>query len=284
MRKGWLALTGGDDTQEKADADATADESNPVPAFERGRKLTPLRGERVEQKTRAPKRYSEASLVAKLESEGIGRPSTYAAVMDNIVGRSYVTVKSGYLAPTPSGELVVDTLSKRFGFMEVGFTRGVETQFDQIAKGGAAYKDVVARFHKQLEGELAALTGSSTPTHACQGCGKALRRIKSTTGHFWGCTGYPACNVSMPDADGKPGVRKEAVVAEAPCPACAKKLVHRLKTGRGGYDFWSCCGYRKGCKQTYPNVDGKPSIPTSSPTSSTSSTSPNGGARPASHA
>ena len=273
VRKGWLALTGSDDTQERTDAETAVDESNPVPAFERGRKLVPIRGERIEQKTRAPKRYSEASLVAKLEAEGIGRPSTYAAVMDNIVGRAYVVVKSGYLVPTPSGELVVDTLSKHFGFMELGFTRGVEIQFDQIAKGGAAYRDVVARFHKQLEDELGALCVASAPLHACQGCGKALRRVKSPAGYFWGCTGYPACNVSMPDVNGKPGVRKEAAVAEAPCPACSRKLVHRLKTGRGGYDFWSCSGYREGCKQTYPNVDGKPAIPTS----------PQGGVRPASH-
>jgi DNA topoisomerase-1 len=273
-RKGWLALTGGDDTEEKAEA--KPEDANPVPAFERGRKLTPVRGELVEQKTRAPKRYSEASLVAKLEAEGIGRPSTYAAVMDNIVSRTYVAVKAGYLTPTPSGELIVDSLVNRFAFLELGYTREIETEFDRIANGQAAYKSVVSSVHAQLVRELGCMSGSFAPQHPCPSCGKGLRRIKGKSGFFWGCSGYPTCSTSLPDVKGVPGEQKPVPKAQAPCPACGKALAHRFKPGKGGYDFWSCVGYRDGCKQTYPNADNKPAIPTS-PTSS------HGGARPASH-
>ena len=276
-RKGWLSLTGGDDTEEKADA--KPEDANSVPAFERGRKLTPIRGELVEQKTRAPKRYSEASLVAKLEAEGIGRPSTYAAVMDNIVSRAYVAVKSGYLVPTPSGELIVDSLVNRFAFLELGYTREVETEFDRIAKGQAGYTPVVARVHAQLERELAVLSGSTAPQHPCPSCSKALRRIRSKTGFFWGCSGYPTCSTSLPDMKGVPGEYKAPVRAEVACPACNRSLAHRFKAGKGGYDFWSCTGFREGCKETFRNVDGKPFIPAPP---SRSDTSLDGGARPAS--
>lgn len=214
-----------------------------------------------EKKTAPPKRYTEATLVKKLESEGIGRPATYAAIMENIVSRGYVKTEKKFLSPTSTGELIVDCLSGKFEFLDLGFTKDVEEDLDRIAQGEAAYKAVISKVYEQLRNELSTLQLSVTPKHSCPECGKALRRIKGKSGFFWGCSGYPDCSVSLPDANGEPGQRKSQEVSEYACKACGKPLVHRFKKGKAGYDFWGCSGFKDGCKSSYKNKNGAPEYP-----------------------
>lgn len=95
--------------------------------------------------------------------------------------------------------------------------------------------------------------------YPCPECAKPLRRIKGGDGHFWGCTGHPACSVTLPDANGKPGQRKApATLSSFTCQKCSKPLVHREKKGKGGFDFWGCSGFKEGCKTSYPNKNGEP--------------------------
>lgn len=253
---GWLKLVAGDQTEDEGE-DAK-EPTNPIPALEAGQRLDVARGKLLEKKTKPPSRYTEATLVKKLESEGIGRPATYAAIMENIVSRCYVRVEKKYLLPTPTGELVVDSLVGKFAFMDLGFTREVEEDLDRIAQGQAAYKAVIGKVHSQLQREIATMQVSATPKHPCPECGKPLRRIKGKTGHFWGCSGHPACSVTLPDEGGEPGKRKTPEVSSFVCMKCGKPLIHRTKPGKGGYDFWGCTGFKDGCKATYENKDGKP--------------------------
>ena len=253
VRKGWLALVNGDAAEED---ETNAEPLNAIPVLSKGEIVVAEHGEVLDQKTKAPKRFTEASLVKKLEAEGIGRPATYAAIMEGIGSRGYVCTDKKFLAPTDTGELIVDSLAGRFAFIDLGFTRSMETELDRIARGQAAYRAVVTQLYDQLQAEVFTLQASTTPKYPCPECGKAMRRIKKTNGYFWGCTGYPTCNASVPDANGAPGVRP--TVSAHKCRQCGNGLVHRMKTGRGGFNFWGCSGFKAGCRQSYTDNNGAP--------------------------
>jgi len=254
--QGWLKLIAGDQTEEE---DGEGKEpSNPIPVCEPGERLDVARGKLLEKKTKPPSRFTQATLVKKLESEGIGRPATYAAIMDNIVTRAYVKTDKKYLVPTATGELIVDSLVGKFEFLDLGFTREIEESLDRIALGEAGYKAVIAKVHDQLNRELSTLQVSATPKHPCPECGKPLRRIPGKSGHFWGCSGHPDCSVTLPDEGGKPGQKKTVEVSNFACVKCGKPLIHRVKKGKGGYDFWGCSGFKEGCKASYEDKKGQP--------------------------
>jgi len=251
---GWLKLVDGDQTEEKGEQEPT----NPIPVCQPDETLDVERGQLLEKKTKAPGRFTQATLIKKLESEGIGRPATYAAIMDNIMTREYVKTEKKHLVPTTTGELVVDSLVGKFQFIDLNFTRIVEEDFDRIAQGEASYKAVVSKVYDQLKKELPALGG---PSHLCPKCDRPLRRINGPKGFFWGCSGYKdGCKTTLPDNDGKPGQPKTPEVSSFVCPACGKPLVHRVKEGTGGYDFWGCSGYKDGCKKSFKNVNNAPDL------------------------
>jgi DNA topoisomerase I len=256
--QGWLKLIAGDQAEDEDEGENSKEPDNPVPALTAGQFLAPAQGRLVEIKTKAPSRYTQASLVKKLDAEGIGRPATYAAIMDNIVGREYVATVKKFLVPTATGELIVDSLVGKFEFLNLGFTRELETDLDRIEKGEAGYKAVIQRAYDQLKQELIAFHASAPPPkNPCPECGKALRRIKGKSGFFWGCTGYPDCSVSLPDEGGKPGQKKPQEASNFTCALCNSLLIHRVK--KGAYNFWGCSAFKAtGCKGSYQDKEGKP--------------------------
>lgn len=252
---GWLKLTAKDEADEGEDDN---EPTNPIPLLKEGAQITADSGELLAKKTKPPSRYTEASLIKKLESEGVGRPATYAAIMDTIVRRGYVELDGKFLTDTPTGEGVVDALTGKFQFMDLGYTREVEHDFDRIASSEASYKGVVSKVYAQLENELSALHVSAKPKHPCPACGKPMRRIPGKKGFFWGCSGHPVCSQILPDDGGKPGKKTVQEVSSFVCEKCSKPLVHRVKKGAGGFDFWGCTGFKEGCKATYENNNGSP--------------------------
>lgn len=253
---GWLKLLAQDDTEEATDEPEAL---NPVPMLAVGDVLEVKAGQVQAKQTKAPRRYTEASLVDKLEAEGIGRPSTFASIMETIVvRRQYLQLVKKFLQPTPKGEAMVDALVGKFDFVETSYTRAMEEQLDAIAGGRAGYKAVVERMHGLLQEELSQLLKSAVPKFACPTCGLSLRRIVVKGKAFWGCSGHPTCTETLTDEDGKPGVSKSPVITDFACEKCGKPLIHRRKQGAGGYDFFGCSGIKDGCKQSYENKDGKP--------------------------
>ena len=253
--RGWLQLLDGDQTDENK----TDEPSNPIPDLETGHRLAVVRGKLLEKKTQPPSRYTQASLIKKLESAGIGRPATYAAIMDNIMTREYVKTEKKNLIPTDTGYLVVDSLVKKFQFIELGYTRQVEQDLDRIAQGEASYKAIIQGVHENLNREIDAHRLAVVPKHPCPTCGKPLNRMKGKTGYFWGCTSFPDCTTTLPDHQGVPGQPKPPIdLSSFLCQQCNRPLIHRTKAGQGGYDFWGCSGFKDGCKQTYQNTNGKP--------------------------
>ncbi len=274
---GWKALY--DDGED----DEEAESSNPVPVLQEGQTVTMEQGEVLTKTTKAPKRYTLATLVKELEAKGIGRPATYAAILDNISRREYIAEdKKGFLSASPVAEQIVDALVGTFDFIELDYTRELEQDLDEVAEGRKTYTAVVAGADEKLGAKIGRLApADSCP---CPECGKPLRRRTGRNGPFWGCSGYPDCKVTLPDADGKPGERqagradgtaasgtssKAGQGAESPfkCGECGKSLQHKVLTaekdpkGRG-WDFWGCTGYPK-CKKTYKTgEDGEPILTT----------------------
>jgi DNA topoisomerase-1 len=271
--KGWLAVLDGDDTQEKDRDEQEAVASNPVPKLAKGDAQHAENGKVLEQRTEPPAKYTEATLIAKLEKEGIGRPSTYAAIMQNIVSKGLVARvpqragKPAKLDSTKTGEDIVDALVGRCQFMEIPYTKSVEWQLDEVSEGKAAYFDVVKGVYEQLDKELSGMEAKQQVDRdgqvvTCPGCGKSMGRRSYKGNAFWGCSGYPSCTVTMDDKNGKavPRAPKPQASAEFCCAdkSCGKHLIRRESTKNKGSFWWGCEGFKDGCKQAYPDKDGKP--------------------------
>jgi DNA topoisomerase-1 len=198
-------------------------------------------------------------LIKKLEADGVGRPSTYASIIDNIVHREYVSIVKRKLHATDLGILIVRTLVDRFSFLELKYTSQIEALLDQVAAVKMEYFDVVSTAYRVLTSELGSLSklgAQNEVKFTCPECGKALRLIKN---RFWGCSGYPDCGYTVPNDKGKPGVprpRKKGNGLDKSYPCdCGKGFLQRRKSKTGF--FWGCSNYPK-CKQTRPDCDGKP--------------------------
>ena len=258
--QGWKTIMGTDaslaDTEE-------AEPDNAVPELKAGCQATALQGELKTKKTKPPSRFAQASLIREMEKRGIGRPATYASIMENIVERSYVREEKNCLVPTARGEKLVDALVGSFGFLELDFTSQMEERLDDVACGKVTYGDCVGTFYTRLKDELEKFTSvHSVPCPSC-GSNEQFRHIRSKEKgwNFWACR---ACGASFADDRGRPGTKREKggnTPTEFPCVKCGKPLNHLTgtrKDGSGQYDFFACPD--KECGTTYNNVDGKPEL------------------------
>ncbi len=212
------------------------------------------KGQVVEKKTKAPKRYTQPSLIARLEKEGIGRPSTYASIIDNIENREYVQIKKNQYHALKSGEIVVDSLVDRFKFIDLDFTRTMERGLDKIAKGELKYKTLMTALDAQLVSEIEELKNNPLrEVYECPKCGEPLRQKTGKNGVFWGCSAYQesGCDFIAQNDDGKPMEQPSEVPA---CPDCTSPM-KRIK-GKKGF-FWGCTNYENGCKKTMDDDNGK---------------------------
>ncbi len=222
-----------------------------------------------EQKfTQPPPRFSEASLVRELEENGIGRPSTYAAILSTIQEREYVLLEKGKFIPTDLGILVTDLLVKNFPrILDVAFTAEMETELDRIEEGKTKRLDTLNNFYKPFMEELRKAKANmrdvkreEIPTDLlCEKCGKPMVIKWGKNGRFLACTNYPACkNTKNFIQDEKGTIQPEEKTTDIPCPLCGKPMLSRQ--GRFG-KFLGCSGYPE-CKHTI-NIapDGTPATP-----------------------
>ncbi|MEO0050146.1 MAG: type I DNA topoisomerase [candidate division WOR-3 bacterium] len=195
-----------------------------------------------EQKfTQPPPRYTEATLIKRLEVNGIGRPSTYATIVPTLLERKYVERNQGRLVPTELGKIVNDILIPRFAnIFEIGFTREMEKELDLIEEGEENWRDVVARFYQPFKEDLEKALATSAEikqdlvqelAERCPKCGKPLLERWGRFGKFIACSNYPQCDYVK---------RQEAKELAENCPKCGKPLVERQ--GRFG-KFIACSGY-----------------------------------------
>lgn len=250
VSEGWRKLTKEDATSEDQEDDSS---NGKVPEMAVSSVIVADETNVMNKKTKAPSRYTEASLVKKLESEQIGRPATYSSIITTITRRKYVEEKSKKFVPTEIGCKIIDVLVDcEFEFVELGFTQMLEEQLDTIYTSQTTYSEVVDRLHKSLVRDLERLAekGKLMPTHDCPECGSRLRRVNGKNGIFWGCSQWEAgCKVIMDDQGGKPVPRKVHL-----CPVCSSKLANTK-------DFWFCTNKEKEGDDrcpTIPNYRGAP--------------------------
>ena len=231
-----------------------------LPMVAEGEKLR-LRGLRPEQHfTEPPPRYTEATLVKKLEFDGVGRPSTYASILSTIQEREYVTKEGGKFTPTELGMVVTDLLLESFNdIFDVKYTARMEEELDDIEDGKIDWRDAMSEFYGRFTKDLTHAETHMTdikrmerPTgQDCEKCGKPLVIKWGKHGSFIACTGYPECTytreltVDLPDVEGADLTEQDA---EEYCENCGRTMV--LKKGRFG-TFFACTGYPD-CKTTKP--------------------------------
>ena len=240
------------DEEEKEDQGDT--DSRILPRVSEGETLR-LETIRPEQHfTEPPPRYTEATLVKELEEKGIGRPSTYAAIISTIVEREYVNKDQGRFTPTLLGEKVSDLLVKSFeDIFDVGFTARMEDELDEIEEGKLPWRASVKEFWDRFEVDLETASDkmvsykAGIPTgQKCEKCGQGelLERI-SRHGFFLGCSRYPECDFTQ-DLSEHGGSDAEDEGGTVYCDNCGKEMA--VKRGRFGM-FLACTGYPN-CKTT----------------------------------
>ncbi len=196
-----------------------------------------------------PARFSEASLIKMLESEGIGRPSTYASIIQVIQDRKYVEQLERRFYATDLGEVVTDKLIEAFpNIMEVGYTRDLEGKLDKIEEEHADWIQTLHEFYGPFQESLElahenlthakAETQPAPKEYRCEECGADMVYRFGKSGRFLSCSRYPDCKYASPcDRDGKPQPIENADVK---CHKCGEPMIKR--TGRFG-PFFGCSAY-----------------------------------------
>ncbi|WP_053958680.1 type I DNA topoisomerase [Sulfobacillus thermosulfidooxidans] len=225
------------------DADPNAQDeakSRPLPAVNQGMVLPISDITSQEHFTEPPPRFTEASLVKTLEELGIGRPSTYAPIVETLIQRDYVHREQKKLIPTELGRVVVDLLKQYFPeIVDTRFTADVETQLDQVAANDMQWQDVLYAFYDRFAEELHRADEDiekvelpqETTDEVCEKCGRPMTIKYGRFGKFLACSGYPECDFT------KPFVEKTGAM----CPKCGKDLV--VRRTRKGRVFYGCAGY-----------------------------------------
>ena len=222
--------------------------------------------------TAPPPRFSEATLVKELEENGIGRPSTYAAILSTIREKGYVELLKGYFHPTELGFIITDLLVENFpDILNVDFTAKLENDLDKVESDEQEAGDLLRQFYELFEQRLLSaaenmlsVKGLGLPTgFKCPECGKEARIKVGKNGPFLACEGYPDCTWSRNYTRTEKGAIEPVEPAEIEsegevCEKCSRPMV--VKQGRYG-EFLACSGYPE-CKHTRSLHSGGPATST----------------------
>ena len=205
--------------------------------------------------TQPPARYTEPTLIKALEENGIGRPSTYAPVLSNILSRDYIERVKKSLKPTSLGMIVVDLMTEHFDkIFDVKFTAGLEEKLDKIGVGDLNWVETIRNFYddfhklyskaeKTLDGKKVKVPVEESDVE-CEKCGSKMVVRSGKFGKFLACPNYPKCKNTKPLPDDE---------VKQPCPKCGAKLLKKIS--KKGKKFYGC--------SDYPNCDfASPGIPT----------------------
>ena len=204
-----------------------------LPPLRKGESVMNTKMEGEQHFTTPPPRYTEASLIKTLEEKGIGRPSTYAPILDTIQKRNYVEKEGKQFVPTDLGFKVTNLLKQYFaGIINVDFTAELETWLDKIAEGKATYENAIREFWNVFEKELneanvkaakAKEDNQEVSDVLCEKCGTPMIVKMSRYGKYLACPNFPECKNTKPY--GKGDGKEE--VSDIPCDECGEKMVYR---------------------------------------------------------
>ncbi len=222
-----------------------------LPEFEKNEKLTPSEIKATQHFTKPPERFTEASLIKKLESLGIGRPSTYAPTITLLQNRHYVEVKDKKLHPSEIAFTVIEVLEKHFPkIVDANFTANMEEMLDSVAEAKKDWQEILKEFfepfmelidkgYKEIPSQKIAKPIDET----CPLCGAPLVIRKGRFGEFIACSAYPKCKYTRAIDE-----NNEEKKTDVKCDKCGADMV--IKRGKSG-EFLACTNYPK-CKNTKP--------------------------------
>lgn len=241
----------------------TNTKENVVPEVKVGQKLDKIEIKAIEHETKPPSRYNGASLVKELEANGVGRPSTYAAIIDTLISREYVKMDKKAFVPTEKGMEVSDFLKEHFdNIINVNFTSQMEEDLDKICTGDKTRLELLRTFWEELSSTIdkakAKLHTNEVSEEVCPACESALfiKLNRKTQERFLACSNKDCKKTFDMDKDGKP-LEKKIEKLGKPCPECGGDLIK--KAGKYGV-FYGCSGYKNGCGVT-ASEDGEIRIP-----------------------
>ena len=219
LQDGWRAIY----QKEKSSSEDDADEAQNLPSVHEGDPVTYQDGQVQEGVTKPPARFTPATLLKAMkeihkyvkdqslkeqlkECAGIGTEATRASIIEMLQKREYIRLEKKQLVPTELGISLCKILPDKILFPDI--TARWEYDLDRISNGSISIKDFFAQqeiyLRELLESAKTAAIAPPKNRIACPQCGKAMRRMKSAKGYFWGCTGYPECRATFPDQNGKP--------------------------------------------------------------------------------
>lgn len=217
---------------------------DPLPALEAEEVLVSQQIEKSQHFTKPPARYTEAKLIKEMEELGIGRPSTYASIIDTIQTRGYVELKEKNFYPTETGFLTNDRLQEYFSsIINVEYTADMERQLDEIAEGQETYVHALKTFDDTFEPLLQKAYDGMKKIEAkktgeiCPECGHDLVERKGRFGTFIACSNYPACRYIKKNEE-------EPEYTGEMCPQCGHPMVKKM----GRYGAFEACSNYPTCK------------------------------------
>lgn len=235
-----------------------------LPLLQEGQPLLLLEVQSQQAFTRPPPRFTEASLVKELEKSGIGRPSTYATIMNKIQSRDYTTKEKGALKPTELGTVIAKMLEDNFAMiMDIGFTAAMEDELEHVAENQQDWKTLIRDFWDKFTpfvkaAEKEAHVPKVETDIKCPDCGRPLQKIWSKKKYFYGCSDYPNCKFTAPLE--ALNFNKEDYDPtfdwDQNCPKCGSPM--KMRFGRFGV-FLGCTRYPE-CRGIV-NVPKKDEIP-----------------------
>lgn len=238
--------------EEKKDEDSTDEMTKQLPPLSENQPLKLHQISHEQAFTKPPARYSEASLVKELERLGIGRPSTYSAIMQKIQSRDYTTKVQQRLVPTSLGRVIAQFLEEHFNrIMDVRFTAQMEEKLELVAENKQEWKHLLHDFWKDFAptvelAEKGAFVPKVETDRPCPTCGANLQKIWYRSKYFYGCSRYPECTyrAGIEEADFDPSLYAEDFDWNQPCPKCQGAMTRRH--GKFG-PFLGCARYPE-CK------------------------------------
>jgi len=256
---GFLALYEEGREQDEEDEDEVRSRGKRLPQVESGEELKVRRFLPEQHFTQPSSRFSMSSLIRELERRGIGRPSTYAAILSTIMDKKYAERVEGYFRPTDLGRMVTDLLVESFPeILDIKFTAHMEEELDEVEEGKMEWLNVLREFYRSFSERLeqAEISMRSPKTEEvetdveCNLCGSKMVLKWGRNGHFLACSNYPECKNTKPYARDEEGnvVAEEVPQTEEKCDKCGGEMV--VKSGRHG-QFLACSSYPD-CKNTRP--------------------------------
>jgi DNA topoisomerase-1 len=261
---GWKAFNT-DFSEDNDQADDGDDQDLPV--LHSNETLPAIEAAAIAKKTSPPPRYTSATLIRQLEKEGVGRPSTYASIIDTITRREYVEIldnKTSKLGATKKGIAVFEAMDKEFDFMDIKYTKNTEEDLDKVADGQLQFKAFMTEFYRRFSvqaEDFRIIADKRSGSEICPLCNKhRLKKFKNKKrpGNSWLCKGRfsesanDKCTAIYPDIKGSPDLNaKPPEMTDHQCPKCTKGLTRYYRDEK----FTFCC---TGCKVYIPGNENQP--------------------------